>query len=409
VLSVMSVSYFISKRIRFRGAGSFASTVIAISTISVAIGTMALIVAFSVLQGFRNQITAKIFGFGGHINIRNFSSESYYDENPVSLNSEVYINAKKLNGVTHIQQYSLKPALIKTEKEVQGIVIKGVGSDFNVQAFGSQMLRGRLPEFSDTSGVLEIVVSQKLASMVDLDTSSVATIFFIQEPPKIRKLKVVGIYQTGLEEFDNTTVLGDIRLLREVNEWEDSLAGGFEVFIDDFDRIDVINENIYNTIDYNMGTQKITDAQVQIFEWLGMIGRNVEVLLFLITLVACVNMVSTLLIMQLERSNMIGILKTLGAENRQVRNIFWYLGARIVGQGLLWGNILGFLVCFIQWKFRFIPLNSESYYMDFVPIDWNIWYYLTINVLVASCTLLAIFLPLMHLKRISPLKAIRFD
>lgn len=404
-----SVSYFISKRIRFKGSGSFASTVIGISTASVAIGTLVLIVAFSVLQGFRNQISAKIFGFGGHISIRNFSTDSYYDESPVSLNSDVYRQTSKLPGVKHIQQYSLKPALMKTDKEVQGIVIKGIGPDFNVGAFSPQMKRGRLPLVNDSSGVLEIVVSKKMANLVGLDTSSVVVVYFIQEPPKIRKLTVVGIYETGLEEYDNTTVLGDIRLIREINEWDDSLAGGFEVFINNFDRIDEINENIYNNIDYNMGTQKITESQIQIFEWLGMIGRNVEVLLFLITLVACVNMVSTLLIMQLERSNMIGILKTLGADDAQVRNIFWYLGARIVGQGLLWGNIIGFFICWLQWQFQLIPLNPESYYMEYVPIDWNLFYYLGINLLVAASTLLAIFLPLQYLKKISPLKAIRFD
>lgn len=405
----MSVSYFISRRIRFRGKGSFASTVIFIATLSVVIGTMALIVAFSVLQGFRNQISAKIFGFGGHISIRQFGTESYYEELPVSLHSDVYQQADKLPGVTHIQQFSLKPALMKTEKEVQGIVIKGIGSDFNQSAFLPQMRRGRLPAANDSAGVLEIVVSEKMASLVQLDTASDVTVYFIQEPPKIRKLKVVGVYQTGLEEFDNATVLGDIRLIREINEWEDSLTGGFEVFISDFDQIDEINEAIYNTIDYNMGTQKVTESQVQIFEWLGMIGRNVEVLLFLITLVACVNMVSTLLIMQLERSNMIGILKTLGADNAQVRNIFWYLGAKIVGQGLLWGNVLGLLFCWVQWQFRLIPLNPESYYMNFVPIDWNLGYIIGINILVAGSTLLAIFLPLQYLKRISPLRAIRFD
>jgi lipoprotein-releasing system permease protein len=405
----LNLSHFISKRIRDAKSASFTATVIKIAIGSVAIGLAVMIISFAILEGFRETIQTKVFSLGAHLQITKYSAANLYEEEPVSTSSGIYENAQRINGVAHIQQYSLKPALLKTETEVQGVVLKGVGKDFNIAMFDQNMVEGSFISLADTVSD-QVVISKSIATLLKLNINDSFWLYFLQSPPRFRKLKVQGIYETGLEEFDEKIILGDIRLIKELNQWDDSLAGGFEVFIHNFDSIDEVTDRVYEEMEeHDLQVEKITDQHPQLFDWLVLLSRNVNVFLILILTVACFNMVSTLLIMIMERTNMIGLFKALGATNWQIRKIFMYNGMRLILQGLFFGNLIGLGFCFVQYYFRIIPLDTENYYMSFVPIHWNLLIILILNLLTFVMTTFVLLIPTVIITRIKPIKAIKFD
>ncbi len=375
---------------------------------SIAVGLAVLIVAFAILGGFRQTIQNKIFSLSGQLQVTRFSLGNQFEELPVSVHSPFYHSARTIVGVRHIQVFSHKPALIKTDDEVQGVVLKGVGRDFNVEAFKPNLIAGQFLSFGDTSAE-EVLVSQRIANQLQLAVGNEMLLFFLQDPPRFRRLTVRGIYQTGLEEFDQTFLLGDIRLLRQLNDWPDSLAGGYELFVDDFAKLPEVAARVYEAMDYDLGIEKITDRYPQLFDWLFLLGRNVSIFLVLILIVACFNIVSTLLIMIMERTQMIGLLKALGAHNQQIRTIFMFNGMRLIVRGLLWGNALGIGLCAVQHYFRLVPLDPENYYMSFVPIAWDWPVILQLNALLFVLTTAVLLVPTLIIASIQPIRAIRFD
>jgi lipoprotein-releasing system permease protein len=405
---ILNLSHFISKRIRDTRSATFTATVIKIAIGSIAMGLAVMIVSFAILEGFRNTIQSKIFSFGAHIQVTRYNFSSAYEESPVSLQTHIYQEANQVRGVAHIQQYSLKPALLKTENEVQGVVLKGVATDFNLPVFEQNMLEGRFINWADTA-VEEMVISKILARQLNLKLDDQVWLYFLQNPPRFRNLKVVGIYETGLEEYDERMILGDIKLIQDLNDWSDSLAGGFEVFVEDFAQLDQTAERVYDAMDYDLTVEKITDRQPQLFDWLTLLTRNVKIFLVLILVVACFNMISTLLIMIMERTNMIGLFKALGATNWQIRKIFIYNGVRLILYGMLIGNALGLGFCAIQYYFRPLPLDQENYYMSYVPIYWDWGIIVLLNVLTLITTSLVLIVPTLLITRIKPISAIKFD
>lgn len=404
----MNLSHFISKRIRDSKSASFTATVIKISIGSVAIGLAVMIISFAILEGFRETIQTKVFSLGAHLQISKISAANLYEEVPITTASGIYHNAKNIKGVNHVQEYSLKPALLKTETEVQGVVLKGVGHDFNRPVFEENMVQGSFLSLGDSVSD-QVVISRNIANKLKLNTGEHFWLYFLQSPPRFRKLKVQGIYETGLEEFDEKIILGDIRLIKELNQWEDSLTGGLEVFVNDFDNLDVVADRIYEEMEMDLDLYKITDQYPQLFDWLVLLSRNVNIFLVLILTVACFNMVSTLLIMIMERTNMIGLFKALGATNWQIRKIFMYNGIRLILQGLFFGNLIGLGFCLLQYYFRIIPLDPENYYMSFVPIHWNFTIVILLNLLTLFTTSLVLLIPTIVITRIKPIKAIKFD
>ncbi|MES2387265.1 MAG: FtsX-like permease family protein [Bacteroidota bacterium] len=403
----MNFPLFVSKRLRMRNEGGFSPTVIRISVWSVALGTAVLIIAFAVLHGFRDNIREKLFSFGAHLQVTRFSAAGEQDDNPVSTMSVIYRDTKRFSEVDHVQAVCYKPALLKTGQEVQGVVLKGVGRDFAISRFRQNIVSGRFIKFG-TEASTDVLISRLQADKLNLGTGSEFPVFFLQNPPRARKLKVCGIYETGLEDFDENMLICDIRQIREVNNWPDTLANGIEVFLKDFNRLDEGYEQVYKNLEYDLGTQKITETHFRIFEWLNMIGRNVELLLVLITLVSCFNMVSTLLIMMLERTRMIGVLKALGAGNRQIKWVFIISGISICLRGLAIGNAIGLGFCALQYYFRLIPLDSENYYMSYVPIAWPWEAFIFLNVLTVLLCGLALLLPAIAISGMKPVKAIKF-
>ncbi len=405
----MNLSYFISRRISDSRTDSSTAIIYRIAVASIALGLATMIVTFQILFGFRETIKDKIFSFASHLQITKYTIGSSYEGFPLSLNTPIYRDFEQYDFIEHIQEYSYKAGLIKTEEEVQGVLLKGVGASFDQNRFGKYLVEGKFLSFSDTDYVRQVVLSKRIAQKLKLKLGDDLTIYFIQNPVRYRKLNIVGIYETGLEDFDDRIVMGDIGLIRRLNNWPDSLATGLEVFVKDQDRLEQAEADLYGIVDYDLYVDKVTDLYIQIFEWLTLLGRNVYIFISLVLFVACFNMISILLILIMERTQMIGMLKALGYPNRQVRRIFQFNGAMITIKGLLWGNGIGIGFGLIQDYFKLIPLDPANYYMDYVPIEWNLSVILALNLLIFIVVYLVLFIPTAIISRVRPIRAIRFQ
>ena len=406
----MNFPYYISKRIRKSAQGSFSSTIHRIAVVSIGVGLAIMIISFLILFGFQNTVKEKLFGFSGHLQITKYTLSNSVEELPISNQNDFYLNFKDIDGIRHVQQYAYKHGLIRTKEEILGVVMKGVDTDFDIEQFSENMVAGDFLEV-DTSGYSkQVVISQVIANKLNLFLGDQMIIHFFQNPPRARKLTVSGIYETNLSEyFDDKVILADMGLIRRLNNWADSLSGGYEVYLDDYSKLDKVESVLDDTLDYNLFVENIADKYIQVFDWLHLIRRQVNIFLGLILSVVCFNMISIILILIMERTQMIGMFKALGATNKQVRMIFNYSGLQLLGKGLFLGNAIGLSLCAIQYFFHVIPLEAKDYYMSYVPIswDWDVVIILNLMTLVVVYAILAI--PTLLIVRIRPIKAIRFD
>ncbi|MBC5775039.1 ABC transporter permease [Pontibacter sp. KCTC 32443] len=404
----MNISKYISEKISEVKSGSFTASVTKIAIISIAAGIAIMIVSFAILEGFRNEIRDKIFSFGAHLQINKYDTNNSYEGAPIS-NAIGLTEADSIPGIKQIQAFARKTAIVKSEEEVLGVVLKGVGKDYDLSAMKHNLDDGQLLAYNDTASSKEVMLSRRVAEKLRLKVGDEAIFYFIQNPPRARKLKIAGIFNTGLEEFDEVFVIGDIKLIRELNNWPDSISGGMEIMINDFEKIDQVADRVFEKMNYDLQLEKITDRHAQLFDWLKLLRKNVVIFLVLIIFVATFNMVSTVFIMIIERINMIGVLKAVGATDAQIRKVFYFRGLHLTLRGMLWGNIVGLGFCALQYYFKFIPLDPENYYMDTVPISWNFGIIVVLNIITLAMTMLAILIPAAMVARIKPVKAIKFD
>lgn len=360
-------------------------------------------VSVAIYAGFQEQIHQKMFSMSGQLSLRQFTTGSLYDEQPLELDAAFLKEVRKSPEVSHVQSFAYKPALLRTDEEVVGVLLKGIGKDFNIKAFQPNVET----KLTKTPTEDEIWISQRMLSKLHLKIGSEVVIFFLQDPPRFRKLKVGTVYQTGLEEVDDNMVFVSQSLIQEINQWQPNQAGGFEVFIRNFDQFETALTDIEKRLPYNIGMEPITDTQIQLFEWLKIIGRNVSVMFVLVSLVAGFNIASTLLIMVMERRQMVGVLKAMGASNPLVQQIFVRNGLNIIIQGMVWGNLVGLLFAVLQGHFHLIPLDPGSYYVSSVPIGWDWLSILGINAGVLAITSLTILIPVRLVNTISPAEAVR--
>lgn len=406
----MNLPYFISKRISQNSQGSFSTTIHRIAVGSIGIGLGVMIVSFLILRGFQDTVTEKIYNFSAHFQITKYTSNNSYEEIPISLRNDLFRQTSEYDFVDHVQEFSHKAGLIKTEEEVLGIIFKGVSTRFDSVRFESSLIEGRFLNFDDPSYSKEVLISKIIADKLNLSVSDDIIIHFFQDPPRIRRLEIVGIYETNLSEYyDNKFIIGDIRLIQRLNNWADSLAGGMEVFIKDVRKLDAATEDLENIVDYDFYVEKVEDKYIQIFEWLHLISRQVNIFLAIILFVVCVNMVSIILILIMERTQMIGLLKAFGAKNSLIRRIFLLNGVQLILKGLLLGNAIGLGVGVIQDRFKVIPLNPKDYYMSYVPIGWDWNMTLILNLLTLIVVALIILVPTLAISRVNPIKSIKFD
>ena len=402
--SDLNLPYFISKQISKPQSGTFTATIHKVAVASVGVGLSVMIIAFLIMLGFQNTIKDKIYDFAGHLQVTKYVVGNSFNEEPAVLDTVL-----EGNGIARVQPVAYKFGLLQNDEEVEGIVFKGVSSNFDSIAFKEYIVDGRFIKFDSGTYSREIIISQKEADKMKLAVGGDIIMHFIQSPPRSRKLEVVGIYSTGMEEFDDKLIIGDLAMVQRLNNWPDSVAGGYEVFLDDPGQTEAVYNELFDALGYDLFVQKTSDKYIQVFEWLSLIDNNVNILLFMVLFVASFNMISIILILILERTNMIGTLKAVGAQDKMVRRIFVYSGMRLVVKGLILGNLIGLTLAGIQYNYQVMPLDPTNYYMSFVPIEFNWTVILLLNLLVFLLVSIILILPTIFITRISPIKAIRFD
>lgn len=412
----MNTEVFIAKRI-IQGKNSAeiknisgTKPIVRIAIGGISLGMAVMIVAIAIVTGFKNEIRDKVIGFGSHIQVTSHGFNSSAEQTPVSTDRDFYPDIEIMPSIKHIQVFATKAGIIKTDTDIEGVLVKGVGSDYDWSFFEKYLVSGETFRVNDTSRTKSVLVSEQMARKLRLKLQDKLYIYFIQnQEQKVRTFEISGIYKTGLEEYDKLYIIADIGHIQHLNNWDDDMVSGFEITVSDFGRVEELNDSVYSVIGYDLDCQTIKDMRPQIFDWLELQNLNVQVIIALMLLVSGVNMISALLIMILERVNMIGILKALGMSNVNIQKIFLYNAIYMTGVGMLIGNILAIALCYIQAEYGLITLNEESYYVSVVPINLNWWYILLLNLGTLLITTLMLIIPSFLVSRISPLKAIRYS
>ncbi|MEI6275858.1 MAG: FtsX-like permease family protein [Prolixibacteraceae bacterium] len=420
-MSKINLELFIARRIfgDHENKKKFSRSIISFALFGIAFGVMIMILSVAIVTGFKKEIRDKVIGFGSHIQIVNFDSNSSFETIPVNQNQPWLEKLNTLEGVKHVGVFATKPGIIKTDEEMMGMVLKGVGPDFDWQFFRDNLVSGSIFQTQDTAETNHVLISRQVASLMKLKTGDPMYCYFLNNEEtnqRVRKFFVSGIYQSSLEEFDRLFVLADIRQVRKLNSWKPEEVSGFEVSIDHFDQLDEMTKKVKElTLHYSeqdstlLRPVSITSKYPQIFDWLNLLDMNVWIILTLIILVAGFNMVSGLLILILERTSMIGTLKAVGSSNYSIRKIFLYLSFFLIGRGMLWGNIAGIGFCLLQSYFHIFKLDAASYYLEYVPVNLQMSHLLLLNAGTLVITLLMLIIPSWYVSRISPDRAIRFD
>ncbi|AEW85548.1 ABC transporter permease [Flavobacterium columnare ATCC 49512] len=416
----MNLEFFIADRlIRTKERKSnISAPIIKIAIAAIAIGLIMMIVSVATGVGLQNKIRQKVSAFNGHIVISNFDdNQSQVSVDPVSTNQDFYPKFNSVEGIKHIQAVASKAGIVRTEQSFEGIVFKGVAKEYDWENIKEYLVEGKLPNVKSKLNN-EIIISEYLANRLLLKVGDKCNTFFMKEKegklPNLRAFKIVGIYNSGFQEFDAVYVLGDIRHIQRINKWKNTQVGAFEVFLNNFDQIQEKGVEVYNnTINKEdptkaLDTQTIAQKYYYIFEWLKLFDFNIVVILIIMIIVATINMIVALLVLILERTQMIGILKSVGADNWTIRKIFLYNAVHLIIQGLLWGNIIGVGLLFIQQKFGIVKLNPENYYVTTAPVDINWVDIISLNIGTILICLIVMLIPSYVVTKISPVKAIKF-
>lgn len=411
----MNLEHFIAKRLITSKdhKSSISAPIIKIAITAIALGMIMMIVSIATGIGLQQKIRQKVAAFNGHIIISNFNgNESDVSTEPVSIHQKFYPKFKNIQGINHIQAVATKAGMIRTESAFEGIVFKGVGKDYNWDNLTEYLVQGKIPNLKSELNN-EILISEYLAKRLNLKLGDSFNTFFMKEGenklPNSRRFKIVGIFNSGLQEFDSAYIVGDIRHIQKMNKWRPDQVGSFEVFIDDFTKIEDKGEEVYNETASTLNSQTIVSKFSYIFDWLKLFDTNIIIILIIMIVVSTINMVVALLVLILERTQMIGILKSMGANNWSVRKIFLYNAFYLIVRGLFWGNLIGIGLLLIQKYFGIIKLNPESYYVNVAPVEINLIYILVLNIATVAICLLVLFIPSYIITKISPSKSIRFD
>lgn len=414
----MRFNLFVAKRL-FNDKGGVRNVsrpAIRIATAGVAIGLAVMIVSVCVVLGFKSEIRSKVIGFGSHIQIINYESISSGVSKPVAFPDSLIKEIRQVPGVSHVQRFSNKGGILKTDDAFEGILLHGVGAEFNADFLKSNLKEGEIPVFSADSATNRIVVSQTIADRLHLSCGDRVFAYFFDGTVRARRFTVSGIYQTNLSEFDDNMVFTDLYVCNRLNNYADDQCAGVEITVDRFDDVDLVAGSLVGKVnhlvdEYGAGYAAMTIRELypQIFDWLDLLDVNVWVILILMVAVAGFTMISGLLIIILERTNFIGVMKALGATNRSMRHVFLYFAAFIVGRGLLWGNVLGIGLVVLQYYFNMVHLDPATYYVDAVPVLFNAGYIVAINAATAFISVFVLILPSLLVSRIHPAKSIRFE
>lgn len=415
----MSIEYFIAKRIHFRqDKKNVSRPAVRIATIAIALGMAVMLISLAVVVGFKSEVRNKAIGFGGHIQISSVESVGNYEMKPIEPTDAFLKKISALPDVKSLQRFVTKPGIIKTDEDFQGILLKGIAAGSNNDFFRSHLVEGEIPAFEADTLTNGVLISSYLAAKlkIGLGDSFFSYTYTSNEQMRARKFRIQGIYNTSFVEYDKMFILADIRHLQQLNGWKNTQISGVEIQLTDFDSLEPLSDQIYQLVtlentdsDKRYYVQTVRDMNPQIFGWLDLIDMNVWVILLLMLAVAGFNMISGLLILILERTNMIGILKSLGATNWSVRKIFLYHSVFLIARGMFWGNLIGLAFCIIQYYTHIIPLDPESYYVAYVPVVINWLHIVLLNVGTFVLSVLMMVGPSYLITKISPAKIIRYE
>ena len=411
----LNFEHFIAKRLLTTKdhKSSISAPIIKIAIVAIAMGMIMMIVSVATGIGLQQKIRQKVAAFSGHIIITNFNgNESDVSTEPISIRQKFYPKFKNIQGISHVQAVATKVGMIRTESDFEGIIYKGVGKDYDWENIKEYLISGTAPNLQSHLNN-EIVISEYLANRLNLKIGDGFNTFFLKHEgkslPNTRRFKIVGIYNSGLQEFDSSYIIGDIRHIQRMNKWTPEQVGSFEVFINDFTQIKKIGEEVYSQTSSTLNTQTIEEKFSYIFDWLKLFDFNILVILIIMIVVSTINIVVALLVLILERTQMIGILKSMGANNWSIRKIFLYNAFYLIIRGLFWGNLIGIGFLIIQKFFGIIKLPPENYYVSVAPVDINLFYIAALNIGTILVCLVVLLIPSYIVTKISPSKTIRFD
>ena len=406
----MNTSLFIAKRLynAKENNNSYTRPIIRIAILAVALSVSIMLLSVFILSGFKAEISDKVFGFGGHINISKFSYNQSYENDPINYSNEIVSKIELIDDVENIQQFATKAGIIKKEEEILGVIIKGVGQDYNWKFFEKNLVFGELPIYDSVTSN-KVLISENISKKMKFEIGDDLVMYFVQKPTRVRKFIISGIYKTGLTEFDEITVLTDIKHIQKLNNWNNNQIGGYEVLLSNIDNLQYNSELIDETIDFDLKAISIKDKYPQIFDWLRLQDFNVLIILILMLIVGGVNMITSLLIIILEKSRLIGVLKAIGATNWDIRKVFIYNSLYIISSGLLFGNLVALSFSIAQKYFNLIKLDENIYFMSYVPIKIEFLSLLLINFGTIIICYLILVIPSIVISKISPAKSIKFE
>lgn len=414
----MNLELFIARKIHFSKEGNRQVTppAVRIAIVGVALGLAVMILSVAIVIGFKKEVRNKVIGFGSHIQITNFDNNSSYETTPIAVSDSLLQALREFPGIKHIEGYATKMGILKTDSDFQGVVLKGIDTDYDWSFFRNNLKEGELLTIDPKKTSTDVIISKYLSDLLGLKLGDSILTYFVQEDVRARKLNIAGIYETGFMDYDKLFVLADIKQIRRLNGWEKDEVSGLELLVDDYDKLDQVAEDLYFNLVEKQDrhgntyfTRSIKEMNPMIFNWLDVLDVNVVVILILIFAVAGFTMISGLLIIILERTNMIGILKALGENNVSIRKIFLYISFFLIGKGMLWGNVVGIAICLIQSHFRIIKLDPSIYYLDAVPIDLSIVSLILLNIGTLCASMLMMLGPSYLITKIDPAKSIRFE
>ena len=415
----MSWKLFVAHRIyrSNEGGKEVSKPAVRIAMWGIAVGLAVMIVAVAVVVGFKHEVRDKVVGIGSDITVTNFDAQKSYETVPVSASDSLLDVLRSAEGVKHVQRYSTKPGMIMTDDNFLGMVLKGVSQEYDWTFIAKHLLEGEIPAFSDSASTNRTLVSRTIANKLNLKLGDKLYTYYISaENVRARRLEVAGIYQTNFSIYDNMFLLTDLYTVNRLNAWKADQASGIEVEVMDSDQLEETKEAISAEVDMlkdrygaTYYTQTVEESNPQIFAWLDLLDMNVWVILILMTGVAGFTMISGLLIIILERTNMIGVLKALGADNLAIRKVFLSFSVFLIGRGMLWGNIIGLSFVFIQSQFHLFKLDPSIYYVDSVPVAFNLWWWVLLNVCSLLASVLMLVGPSYLIAHIHPAKSIRFE
>lgn len=422
----MNAERFIAERIlnSKQSKGNISKPIVKIGIIGISVGISVMLLTVAIVLGFQREIIQKITGLTTHIVISSASLNASNEPEPIYIREDTIQQLELLPFVKHIQQTAFKNGLLKTKSENEGILLKGVSKNYDFSFLEKHLIAGTLPEFKENEASKDILISEVLSRRMDLKLGEKVVIYFIIQHPvfdsvyqtevikseqKSRSFKICGIFKTSFADFDQKLSITDIRQIQNLNYWEKNQVGTYEIEVDNFDEVEKYQSEIEDRVGYSFNINNVKEMYSNIFVWLEKLDINGIIIVVLMILVATINMITALLILILERTNMVGLLKSIGMTNLNVRRLFLWISLRLIGRGMFWGNAIGIALCLLQYYFKFAKLNSETYYVDSVAIDLNWTYFLLLNFGTLLTCGLMLLLPTLIITKLTPLKTLKFD